>query len=182
MTLEQLMAFTVSGDHARQQQVWDAIKDAWSKEPYQIRRMLTETTVRAADKRAVFVGIETYEQAGGIVMRDLFQSDDGGWLQDASLLDRLVAEKLKATAETIAAEGWKWIEVAVSFPYSHAYSMRQLIGTTVGLTEDERATREALRDEYDRLEAEYAEADELPDEIDARLGEIEQALEAFENR
>ena len=102
MTLEQLMAFTVSGDHARQQQVWDAIKDAWSKEPYQIRRMLTETTVRAADKRAVFVGIETYEQAGGIVMRDLFQSDDGGWLQDASLLDRLVAEKLKATAESIA--------------------------------------------------------------------------------
>jgi hypothetical protein len=32
--------------------------------------MLTETTVRASDKRAVFVGIETYEAAGGIVMRD----------------------------------------------------------------------------------------------------------------
>jgi ParB family chromosome partitioning protein len=27
MTLEQLMAFTVSGDHARQEQVWDAIKE-----------------------------------------------------------------------------------------------------------------------------------------------------------
>jgi ParB family chromosome partitioning protein len=54
-------------------------------------------------------------------------------------------------------------------------------GVTVDLTE-ERATREALREEYDRLEAEYAEADELPDEIDARLGEIEQALDAFEHR
>ncbi|WP_438800720.1 hypothetical protein, partial [Acinetobacter baumannii] len=75
------------------------------------------TTVRASDKRAVFVGVEAYELAGGIVMRDLFQSDDGGWLQDAALLDRLVGEKLKATAETIAAEGWKWIEVAVGFPY-----------------------------------------------------------------
>ena len=117
MTLDQLMAFTVTDDHARQEQVWEAIKDAWSKEPYQIRRMLTETTVRASDKRAVFVGVDAYEAAGGIVMRDLFQSDDGGWLQDAALLDRLVAEKLKATAETIAAEGWKWIEVAVSFPY-----------------------------------------------------------------
>jgi ParB-like chromosome segregation protein Spo0J len=82
MTLDQLMAFTVTDDHARQEQVWDAIKDAWSKEPYQIRRMLTETTVRASDKRAVFVGVEAYEAAGGIVMRDLFQSDDGGWLQD----------------------------------------------------------------------------------------------------
>ena len=117
MTLEQLMAFTVSEDHERQTQVWDAIKDAWSKEPYQIRRMLTETTVRASDKRAVFLGIEAYEAAGGIVMRDLFQADDGGWLQDVGLLDRLVAEKLKIEAEAIAVEGWKWVEVAISFPY-----------------------------------------------------------------
>ena len=182
MTLEQLMAFTISSDHERQVQVWDSVKDSWSKEPYNIRRMLTETTVRASDKRVTFAGIEAYEAAGGYVLRDLFQQDDGGWLQDPVLLDRLVNEKLKAEAEIIAAEGWKWIEVAVSFPYSHAYGMRQLIGTTVDLTEDERATREALRDEYDRLEAEYAQVDEYPDEVDARLGEIEKLLGAFEMR
>ena len=182
MTLEQLMAFTVSSDHARQEQVWEMIKDGWQKEPYTIRRLLTETTVRAADKRAVFVGIDAYEEAGGCVLRDLFQQDDGGWLQDPVLLDRLVGEKLKAEAETIAAEGWKWIEVAMTFPYGHDHGLRQLVGTTVDLTEDERAAREALRDEYDRLEAEYAEADELPDEVDTRLGEIEQALEVFERR
>jgi ParB family chromosome partitioning protein len=176
------MAFTVSSDHARQEQVWDAIKDGWQKEPYTIRRLLTETTVRAADKRAVFVGIDTYEAAGGCVLRDLFQQDDGGWLQDPVLLDRLVGEKLKAEAESIAAEGWKWIEVAITFPYGHDHGLRQIVGTTVDLSEEERATREALRDEYDRLEAEYGEADELPDEIDARLGEIEQALETFERR
>jgi ParB family chromosome partitioning protein len=182
MTLEQLMAFSVSSDHARQEQVWDAIKDGWQKEPYHIRRLLTETTVRAADKRALFVGIDAYEEAGGCVLRDLFQQDDGGWLQDPVLLDRLVGEKLKAEAEAIAAEGWKWIEVAITFPYGHDHGLRQLVGTTVDLTEEERTTREALRDEYDRLEAEYGEADELPDEIDARLGEIEQALETFERR
>ncbi|ATE65172.1 DNA-binding protein [Rhizorhabdus dicambivorans] len=182
MTLEQLMAFTVSPDHARQEQVWDAIKDSWQKEPYQIRRMLTETAVRASDKRAVFIGIEAYEAAGGVVLRDLFQSDDGGWLQDPVLLDRMVAEKLKATAVQIAEEGWKWIEVAVSFPYGHDHGLRELSGVTVDLTDEERATREALREESDRIEAEYSEADELPDVIDQRLGEIEQALEAFENR
>ncbi|KIC60665.1 MAG: ParB/RepB/Spo0J family partition protein [Rhizobiaceae bacterium] len=182
MKLEQLMAFTVSSDHDRQEQVWEAIKDGWQKEPYHIRRMLTETTVRAADKRAVFVGVEAYEAAGGIVLRDLFESDDGGWLQDAGLLDRLVAEKLKIVADEIAGEGWKWVEAALSFPYGHERGLRELVGATVDLTEEERATREALRNEYDRLEAEYAEADELPDEIDARLGEIEQALEAFEQR
>lgn len=182
MTLEQLMAFTVSSDHARQEQVWDAIKDAWSKEPYQIRRMLTETTVRASDKRAVFVGIETYEAAGGIVMRDLFQSDDGGWLQDASLLERLVAEKLRATAETIAGEGWKWIEVAVSFPYDTTRGLRELQGEPLDLSAEEQATIEALNAEYQKLEAEYEGADELPDEVDQRLGEIETALAAFETR
>ena len=49
--------------------------------------------------------------------QDECDGDDGGWLQDVALLDRLVTEKLKAEAETIAAEGWKWISVAVDFSY-----------------------------------------------------------------
>ena len=182
MTLEQLMAFTISGDHARQAQVWEAVKNSWSKEPYQIRRMLTETAVRASDKRARFLGLETYEAAGGYVLRDLFQQDDGGWLQDPMLLEQLVGEKLKAEAEGIAAEGWKWIEVAVGFPYGHTMGLRALMGTTVDLTDAERATREALRDEYDRLETEYAEADDLPEDVDQRLGEIERMLGTFDSR
>src|SRR5690606_32189872 len=105
ITLEQLMAFTVSSDHARQEQVWEAIEHGWSKEPYQIRRMLTENTVRASDRRVRFVTIEAYEDAGGAVMRDLFHDDDGGWIEDVLLLERLVADKLKAEAETIAEEG-----------------------------------------------------------------------------
>ena len=72
MTLDQLMAFTVTDDHARQEQVWEAIKDAWSKEPYQIRRLLTEGSVRVSDKRALFVGTTAYEEAGGTILRDLF--------------------------------------------------------------------------------------------------------------
>ena len=128
MTLEQLMAFSVTADHARQEQVWDNVSRSGYDEPYQIRRMLTENTVRASDRRAQFVGLDAYEQAGGTVMRDLFEHDDGGWLQDVPLLDRLVTEKLKAEAETIAAEGWKWIAVAVDFPYGHTDGLRELEG------------------------------------------------------
>src|SRR5882672_11209329 len=73
MTLEQLMAFTVTNDHARQEQVWAAIQQSYNKEPYVIRRQLTEGAVRTTDKRARFVGVDTYEAAGGVVMRDLFQ-------------------------------------------------------------------------------------------------------------
>jgi ParB family transcriptional regulator, chromosome partitioning protein len=54
MTLEQLMAFTVTNDHARQEQVWDQLARCYNREPYYIRRQLTEGAVRAADKRAQF--------------------------------------------------------------------------------------------------------------------------------
>lgn len=182
MTLEMLMAFTVSEDHGRQEQVWEAIRAGWQKEPWQIRRMLTETTVRASDKRAMFVGTEAYEAAGGIVLRDLFQSDDGGWLQDVGLLDRLVAEKLKTVADEIAAEGWKWVEAAVSIPYGVTHGLRQLSGTPLDISEEEQATRDALQAEYNRLSDEYEGAEELPDEVDQRLSEIEAAMEAFDNR
>jgi len=182
MTLEQLMAFTVSDDHARQEQVWTTIGSSWNKEPYQIRRMLTETTVRASDRRALFVGIEAYEAAGGLVLRDLFQSDDGGWLQDAALLDRLVTEKLKAAADAVAGEGWKWVEAAVTIPYGTAFGLRALDGVPLAMTEAELAQRDALQEEFDRLNEAWGSVDELPDEVDARLGEIEAALDAIDSR
>lgn len=183
MTLEQLMAFTVSEDHARQEHVWNCIADRiYDADPYNIRAMLTEDTVEVSDKRVRFVGIEAYEVAGGIVMRDLFDENDGGWLQDPGLLDHLVTEKLKAAAAEIAAEGWKWINVAVSFPYGYDSGTRRIAGTSAELSEEDYARREALRAEYEQIEEQYAEVEELPDDIDRHLGEIEAELEAFENR
>ncbi len=182
MTLEQLMAFTVTTDRARQEQVWEVLQKSYNKEPYLIRRQLTESAVRASDRRARFVGLESYEAAGGVILRDLFEDDNGGWLEDIALLDRLATEKLAAEAQKIAAEGWKWIEVAVDFRYGHTSHLRQLDGVTLDLTPEEQATFDALTAGYAKLEGEYEGADELPDEVDARLGEIEAALAAFGNR
>src|SRR4051794_21503556 len=36
MTLEQLTAFTVTNDHARQEQVWESLARGYNKEPYYI--------------------------------------------------------------------------------------------------------------------------------------------------
>ena len=182
MTLEQLMAFTVNPDHARQVQVWDAVKNSWNKEPYAIRRMLTETSVRASDRRAVFVGVDAYEAAGGVLLRDLFQGDEGGWLEDPTLLDRLVSEKLRAEAEALASEGWKWIEVAIDLPYGYSHGLRRLTGDPAPMTDEESAAHAVLLAEYRALEEEYTGQDEYPEEIDARLGQLEMAMEALEQR
>ena len=182
MTLEQLMAFTVSADHARQVQVWEAVKNSWNKEPFSIRRMLTETSVRATDRRAVFVGLDAYEAAGGTVSRDLFQGDDGGWLEDPALLDRLVADKLQAEAEAIASEGWKWIEVSADLPYGYSHGLRRLAGEEAPLNTKDSAAHAALLAEYRALEEEYSSQDEYPEDVDAKRGALEDAMEAFEQR
>jgi ParB family chromosome partitioning protein len=184
MTLDQLMAFTVTDDHLRQEEVWDQVSHTRSSsaEPYSIRRKLTEGAVHAMDKRARFIGVDAYEAAGGVVTRDLFERDDGGWLPDPALLDRLVIEKLKAEGGKVQAEGWKWVAVATDFPYGHTAGMRQLQGHTVDLTEEEAAAREALEVEFDGLEQQYMDAEEVPEEVDRRFGEIETALAAFNHR
>ncbi len=182
MTLDLVMAFTVSADHARQEQVWEALARQNYREPYQVRRALTEGAVRASDKRAQFVGVGAYEEAGGIVLRDLFQTDDGGWLQDPALLDMLAIEKLRQEAQAVAAEGWRWIEVAIGFPHGHDRALRRLHAAPA-LTEEEQATYDALQTEYGTIEETYSNSpDDLPHEIDQRLGEIEAALDVFHNR
>jgi ParB family chromosome partitioning protein len=182
MTLAMLEAFTVNPDHGRQEQVWERICGSWQREPWQIRRMLTETTVPTTDKRARFIGIDAYKAAGGIVLRDLFCDDTSGWLEDVPLLDRLVDEKLQGLADEFASEGWKWISASVELPYGHANALRKLAGLTEALNEKQSANWKALRNEHDELEAEYSDADELPEAVDQRLAEIETALLAFEDR
>ena len=182
MTLDQLMAFTVNGDHERQEQVFERLCQSYDKQPYVIRRMLTECAVRASDKRAQFVGLAAYEEAGGTILNDLFQGDDGGWLQDVSLVDMMVAEKLNEAAVTIGAEGWRWVEVAPDFAYGHTYGLRQLRGETVPLTPEEEATCAVLQQEVDDIETASAQAEELTDEQDERMGELETAIAALNAR
>lgn len=63
LTLDQLMAFAITEDHARQERVYES--HLHNREPWIIRRALTTANVAATDRRAVFVGAEAYTRAGG---------------------------------------------------------------------------------------------------------------------
>ncbi|MET3616011.1 ParB family chromosome partitioning protein [Rhizobium aquaticum] len=183
MKLGQVMAFSITNDHVRQEQVWDTVSRSHNQDAYYIRRMLTETAVRASDRRAVYVGIDVYEAAGGVVMRDLFEQDNGGWLQDPALLEQLVLEKLTSDAEVLKAEeGWKWVEAAFDFPYGHTSGLRRFYGERAEYTEEELARHDALKAEYDRLDAEYAAAADYSEETEARLEELGNELDALNDR
>ncbi len=176
LALDQLMAFCVSDDVERQRQVFEQMGQYMPV--HAIRRAMTEAKVRADDRRAVFVGTEAYEAEGGAVLRDLFTEDGGGWFEDVILLDRLVADKLAELAgEVSQREGWKWAEAASE--YAEVSALGRVYPVEVVRSEADAAQIAALSEEYDRLISETDSAETLPPEVDARLEEIDRALQAF---
>jgi ParB family chromosome partitioning protein len=111
MTLEHLMAFTVSDDHAAQEAAWRELPE-WNRNAKAIREHLTRAQVRDSDPRVRFVTLQAYEAAGGTVVSDLFKEQN--YVVDVALLDRLCAEKPEAEAEAVRGEGWKWVEIVTN--------------------------------------------------------------------
>jgi ParB family chromosome partitioning protein len=178
LTLDQLMAFAITDDHARQEHVYENLP--YNRDPSIIRRDLTKVNVAATDRRAVFVGAQAYTEAGGTIIRDLFTEDRGGFFEDSALLDRLAIEKLEGiAAEVREVEGWKWTAAYLDFP--HAHGMRRVYPRSVELSEEDAAAYDAAQDELERLNAEWEDADiDLPPEVDARLAELEAEIERID--
>lgn len=181
MSLDQLMAFSISNDHDRQEQVWETVKRGYNDAPYYIKKLLTEGNIPADDRRAVFVGIAAYEAEGGTVLRDLFSQNGDGWLTDVALLERLVAAKLTAEAEAIKAEGWRWIQVAQEFPYGHASGLRRIYGEEAPLTDEQKTRYDVVQAELEEIEATWLadEAEPMPDEVEQRIQSLQAELEVF---
>ena len=175
--LDQLMAFAVTDDHARQEAVYERL--SYNRDASTIRRLLTETHVSAIDRRVRFVGIEAYTEVGGTILRDLFTEDCGGYLEDVALLDLLVTAKLGREADGLrAVEGWKWTEPHLDFP--HAHGMRRTYPHPVELSAEDQTALDAVQAEFDRLTEQHQTAEELPDDVDTRFGEIEAEIERLE--
>ena len=183
LNLEQVQAFAVSDDHAAQERVF-ADLSAWNDDADSIRSALTEGEITATDKRARFITLATYEAAGGPTRRDLFaEGDDGVFLLDVSLLDRLVMEKLQREVETLNAEGWKWVEAIPEFDYEARCEFIIRRPEPLPLTEEATAERKRLSDEYATLFDSLEEGDEdgaaRLDEIEARIAELEETECAY---
>jgi ParB family chromosome partitioning protein len=177
LTLEQVQAFTVSDDHAAQ----NAVLKHGNLHPRDIRSALTQDKIRGTDKRARFVTIAAYEAADGALERDLFaEGDEGVFLLDGELLDRLAREKLEAEAEKLRTEGWKWVESYIEIDRSEM-DFRRRHPEPLPLSDELQAELKQLSGEYEALyegdeELTEAQSDRL-DEIDERRNEIESSAE-----
>ena len=115
-----LQAFAITTDHEQQLAAWNQVAhQGYRVTAWQVKRFLTEEPVPANISIARFVGVDTYESAGGAVLRDLFadQNENGVWLEDRALLAELATAKLRAVADELA-QRWKWAEAVLDADWS----------------------------------------------------------------
>ena len=178
LTLDQLAAFALTDDHARQEQVFENL--SFNKEPWIIRRDLTSDKVPADDRRAMFVGADAYVEAGGVILRDLFTPDGGGFFEDAGLLDTLVIERLREIAGNVLTEGWKWAEASIDFPHDHG--LRRYYPQRVALSDEDEARLEAAAAEHDALIEGYSAYDEMPEDVAEKAQALSDEVDAIADK
>lgn len=170
ITLECVQAFSITDDHGRQNEVWEELSASpYTRHPHNIKSALTQRTYHGNSKLARFVGVEAYQAAGGVVLRDLFSDNNSVHLPDSDLLEKLAREKLQASAEELAKE-WKWaaVELEVAYdalrPFGRVYPEPvQPDPAIVKEFEELEARIEAFSNQYD----EETWTDELQAEEDA---------------
>lgn len=164
VSLEQLMALSITDDHAAQEAAFYDAPD-WQRGPHALRERLTEREVDAGHPLVRFVGLDAYEAAGGKTRRDLFAEDDSGiYLDDFALLERLVRDKLDALAETVRAEGWAWVEALPQFSYADRQAFHVAPQTQREPTAREARRIAVLQGRIERTDAELDDAYEAEDE------------------
>lgn len=166
VTLEQLMALAITDDHAAQE---SAFYDAptWQRHPSHLRERLTNREIDAYRHPLVrFVGLDSYEAAGGCVRRDLFaEGDVGVYLTDAALLERLAQDRLADIAATVRAEGWAWVDATLGMTHADLHDFQRA----------PMERREPTKREAQRIEKLQAKLHELAEAVDAALDADDEA-------
>jgi ParB family transcriptional regulator, chromosome partitioning protein len=150
IALDQLMALTLTDDHAAQERTWFDARP-WQRTAAALRNLLTAGELQATGSALVrFVGLEQFEAAGGVVRRDLFDAEAAGWINDTQLLHQLAADKLQALAAPLQTEGWSWVETPVELD---AHTLREFARCSPSLRPATASELQAM-DEFNKREAE----------------------------
>jgi ParB family chromosome partitioning protein len=180
ISLDVAKAYAASADRERQAWVFEQLHGSYSgNHPDSIRRMMTQATASASDRRALLVGEDAYVAAGGRIERDLFSEEAGERWLDVPLIDRLAAEKMEAlTAEKQAELGLAWVRPTLDswVPYSLTAGMRRVVVDREPLSGDENKRIGAAEARIDEL-AGVLEDEDASDEARAEAEEAIYSLE-----
>lgn len=166
ISLSNAAAFTISDDEKLTLKVLENVRGTGETE-HRIKKMLKPDAVKDSDRRAVYVGLKAYMEAGGRTSSDLFA--DEVLIDDPAILDELFGKKLAEASEAMIAEGWKWAE-PINDSYIGWYQiddmkLARIYAQSGQLSEDQ-------VEEFDALE-ELADDATLEDEGKAKLAALQ---------
>jgi len=185
-TLEQLMALTVTDDHAAQEAAYYDAPE-WQRSPSALRARLTEREIDATHPLVRFAGLDAYTAAGGGIRRDLFAEGDAGiYLTDTALLESLVRAKLDALAGEVRAEGWAWVEAVPHLSYVERQAFQGAPRQRREPSAREARRLASLQARLDQLDAELEEACDAEDQdkieaLASRRAQLARDLQAVED-
>jgi ParB family chromosome partitioning protein len=184
MTLECLMAYTITDDHRRQRKVFKSLQDWQKDDPDAIRNALTEKMIEANDKLARFVGLEAYTAAGGISRADLF--GDEVYLEKPALLHKLAEKKFDGIRIELEAEGWNWIEINPERDWNLVNRCSRIKPMLLDAPSELLDLKAKLDVQLEEIESaiDDADSDEFRDqeqELRDRVNEVEEQLLPFVN-
>lgn len=178
LDLDDAQAFAISDDQEAQERLFEHLPE-WNRKARTIRELLTKDEIPTTDKRVKFIGLDFYRAAGGAIRQDLFDDDNQGFVIDVDLLEKLVAEKLAMTADTVSAEGWNWVEIEPNASYDSYARYKRAFPDRSPLSEAQQIEFDRLGEEYDALvDSDDADEDRLS-EIERRRDELEDACETW---
>jgi ParB family transcriptional regulator, chromosome partitioning protein len=171
ISLSMAACFTICDDTDHSLEILAQCRgSAWSD--YNLKAALKPGAIKATDRRAVFVGLEAYKEAGGGVTCDLFA--ESIYLDDPALLDRLFNEALEGMKPQVAVRGWKWVEARTEAVHFGWYEVQQeqmmQLSVMRGELTDDQATR------YDGL-SEMLEAGALDEAGQTELDTLQRILD-----
>ena len=167
-SLDQLAALAVVDDHTAQETAFFDAPD-WARTPERLKAQVCQAHLPETDKLARFVGLDSYREAGGAIVTDLFaeaDEDSTHYLTDRALIVRLAEARLQPLAEEVRGEGWAWVEIALDGVAWTHFPER--------VREQRRPLSETERQEQSRL---LAALDEMEDETEIEA--LETALDAL---
>lgn len=185
-TLEQLMALTITDDHAAQETAYYGAPE-WQRSASALRDRLTEREINASHPLVRFVGLDAYTAAGGGLRRDLFAEGDAGtYLTDAALLETLVRGKLDALAEDVRTEGWAWVEAVPHMSHADRQTFQNAPRHRHEPTARQARRIASLQTRLEKIDAELEDAYDAEDEdktgtLELRREQVAEELQAVED-
>lgn len=176
ISLDILMAFTVTDDHAKQDEVLETTLQKHYVNAYTIKEELLGNAISGSSKLAKFVGVKEYEEAGGYLKRDLFSDNENNvYFEDRHLLENLALSKLSEEARKIEGK-WKWLDMRFDFNHVEKGEFEQLEPVFIKKVPD------SLTDGLKQLEEELAGHDywsEEAEELREEQGLLEKELDDY---